>query len=128
MIFTHKIQNQNYPPLNINNNRVEQPASHKNQGLTLEHLDVSKTVSKTIGLTQKFQKFYLLFFFFLYYNFLSFIKLQLDSRDTIYNQVNICSFHLKLESIQYDAALEITGATRRTFEDKMYLEQSPESL
>lgn len=94
----------------------------------LEHLDVSKTVSKTIGLTQKFQKFYLLFLLFLYYNFLSFIKLQLDSRDTIYNQVNICSFHLKLESIQYDAALEITGATRRTFEDKMYLEQSPESL
>lgn len=75
MIFTHKIQNQNYPPLNINNNRVEQPASHKNQGLTLEHLDVSKTVSKTIGLTQKFQKFYLLLFFFyiiIFYHSLNF--------------------------------------------------------
>ena len=69
MIFTHKIQNQNYPPLNINNNCVEQPASHKNQGLTLEHLDVSKTVNKTIGLTQKFKNFTFHFYFFYIINF-----------------------------------------------------------
>ena len=126
MIFTHKIQNQNYPPLNINNNRVEQPASHKNQGLRAFRCFQNSKQNNRFN--TKVPKILPFIFFFLYYNFLSFIKLQLDSRDTIYNQVNICSFHLKLESIQYDAALEITGATRRTFEDKMYLEQSPESL
>ena len=38
------------------------------------------------------------------------------------------SFHQKLESIQYNAALAITGAIRGTFREKLYQELGLESL
>ena len=40
--------------------------------------------------------------------------------DFIYDQAYNASFHRKLELIQYNAALAITGATRRTSKEKIY--------
>ena len=42
----------------------------------------------------------------------SFVRAHLDYGDILYDQMFINSFHERLESIQYNAALEITGAIR----------------
>ena len=40
----------------------------------------------------------------------AFIRLHLDYGDVLYDQVFNTSFHAKIESIQYNACLGITGA------------------
>ena len=51
----------------------------------------------------------------------SFIRPHLDYGD-IYDQAYNASFHQKLDSIQSNAALAITGALRGTFQVKLYNE------
>ena len=58
----------------------------------------------------------------------AFIRLHLDYGDVVYNQLYNMSFHQKLESIQYDACLAITGAMRSTSKEKLYQELGLESL
>ena len=50
----------------------------------------------------------------------AFIRPHLDYGDKIYDQAYKESFHQKLELIQYDAALAITGAIRGTSGKKLY--------
>ena len=52
----------------------------------------------------------------------SFIRPYLDYDDTIYDQAYTASFHQKIESVQYNSALAITGAIRRTSKEKLYEE------
>ena len=63
--------------------------------------------SKTIGLLQKLQKILPRPHLITIYT--SFIRSHLDYGDIIYDQEYV-SFHQKLESTQYNAALAITGA------------------
>ena len=58
----------------------------------------------------------------------SFVRPHLDHGDVIYDQPYNSSFHPKLESIQYNAALAITGAIRRSFIENLYEELGLESL
>ena len=58
----------------------------------------------------------------------TFIRIQLDFADVIYDQACNSSFHEKLESIQYNACLEITGAIRGTSSEKLYQELALKSL
>ena len=58
----------------------------------------------------------------------SFIRPHLDYADTIYDQPNNDSFKNKLERIQYNAALTVTGAIRGTSRDKTYKELGLEYL
>ena len=58
----------------------------------------------------------------------TFIRSQLDYADIIYDQAYNSAFHDKLESIQYNASLAITGAIRRTSTEKIYQELGLESL
>ena len=46
----------------------------------------------------------------------------------IYEQAFNSSFHEKLESIQYNASLAITGAIKGTSREKFYIELGLESL
>ena len=48
--------------------------------------------------------------------------------EIIYDQTCNVSFHQKLDSIQYNAALAITKAKRGTFREKLYHELGFESL
>ena len=48
--------------------------------------------------------------------------------DTIYDQAYNASFHLKLDSIQYNALLAITGAIRGASKEKLYDELALETL
>ena len=57
-----------------------------------------------------------------------FLRPLIDYGDIIYDQPNNDSFCEKLESIQYKAALAITGAIQGTSRDRIYAELGLESL
>ena len=58
----------------------------------------------------------------------SFARPHLDYGDIIYDQTFNESFHQRIESIQYNAAIAITGAIRGTSSEKLYQELGLESL
>ena len=58
----------------------------------------------------------------------SFIRIHLGYGDIIYDQAYNASFHQKLELLQYNACLAITGAIRGTSREKLYEELGLESL
>ena len=58
----------------------------------------------------------------------SFIRSIFDYVDIIYDQPYISSFVDRIESVQYNAALAITGAIRGSSRDKLYEELGLETL
>ena len=58
----------------------------------------------------------------------AFVRPHLDYGDILYEQAYNGSFHKKLEQIQYNACIAITGATRGTSKEKIYQEFGLESL
>ena len=58
----------------------------------------------------------------------SFVWPLLDYDDGIYDQRNNSSLSDKIESVQYNAALALTGAIRGTSKEKLYQELGLESL
>ena len=87
---------------------------------------VFRKISKTIGLLRKFQNFLPRAALIAIYK--AFIRPHLDYGDILYDQAYNMSFHQKLESIQYNACLAITGAIRGTSKEKLYQEIGLESL
>ena len=69
-----------------------------------------KKISKTISLLRKLQNNLPRAPLVTIYK--SFVRPHLDYGDILYDQIFINSFHERLESIQYNAALEITGAIK----------------
>ena len=69
-----------------------------------------KKISKTISLLRKLQNNLPRAPLVTIYK--SFVRPHLDYGDILYDQMFINSFHERLESIQYNAALEITGAIK----------------
>ena len=51
-----------------------------------------------------------------------FVKSHLDYGDVIYDQSYNNTFHQKMESIQYNAALAITSTIRGSSREKLYQE------
>ena len=92
-----------------------------------DHLKrIFSKVNKTIGLLRKLH--HILPRSPLLTIYKSFIRPHLDYSDIIHDQAYNASFHQKLGSIQYNAALAITGATRRTSKEKLYDELGLETL
>ena len=58
----------------------------------------------------------------------SFARTHLDYGDIIYDQTFNESFHQRIESMQYNAVIAITGAIRVTSSLKLYQELGLESL
>ena len=83
-------------------------------------------VNKTIGLLCKLQN--TLPRISLITIFKSFIRPLFDYGDIIYDRAYNTSFHQNIESIQYNAALAITGAVRGTSKEKHYQELGFEYL
>ena len=133
-IFSRKIQKMCHPSICFNNKSVKQVPPQKHLGMILdnklnfqEHLkNILSKVNKTIELLRKLQKILprgpLLTIYKL------FVRPHLDFRDIIYDKHYISSFHQKLESIQYNSALAITGAIRAFSRRKSYQELGLESL
>ena len=92
-----------------------------------EHIKgVFDKTSKSIGLIRKLQNFLPRPSLLQIYK--SFVRPHLDYGDIIYDKAFIGSFQNKLEFIQYNAALAITGVIRGTSREKIYSELGLESL
>ena len=128
VIFSRKINKVNHPPLLFNQNSVKSSSSQKHLGMVLDtKLDfnlyiknVKSKVNKTIRLLRKLQN--ILHRQLLITIYKSFTRPHLDYRDIIYDRAYNSSFHQNIESIQYNAALAITGAIRGTSKEKIYQE------
>ena len=87
---------------------------------------VFRKISKTIDLLRKLHNFLPRAALITIYK--AFITHQLDYGDILYDQAYNISFHQKLEFIQYNACLAITGAIRGTSNEEFYQEIGLESL
>ena len=134
VIFSRKRQNPNHDSIYFNHNLVNQVPSQKHLGMQLDaklnfekHLDnIMITVAKTTELLRKLQAVSPRPSLVTIYK--AFIRPHLDYGDIIYDRAYNESFHQKLESIQYNAVLAITGAIRGTSRAKLYQELGLESL
>ena len=88
--------------------------------------NIFKMVNRTISLLRKLQNILPRAPLVTIYK--SFIRPHLDYGDILYDQMFNNSFHEKLESIQYNAALAITGAIRGSSREKLYQEPGFGSL
>mgnify|MGYP001793799177 FL=1 len=128
VIFSRKRAEVNHSALNFNNIPVCKTSSQKHLGLILdeklnfkEHLQVKiGKFNKGVGLLKKLHN--LLPRKALLTIYKSFLRPHLDYGDIIYDQPNNESFCQKLESLQYNAALAISGAIRGTSREKLYNE------
>ena len=131
VIFSSKIRKTSHPPLTFNNNSVKQV---KHLGVYLdsrlnfrEHLqNMFNKTNKTISLLRKLQNNLPRAPLITIYK--SFIRPHFDYGDILYDQTFNNSFHERLESIQYNAALAITDAIRGSYREKLYQELGFESL
>ena len=134
LIFSRKVQTTNHPSLFFNENVVPETTLQKHLGLFLdsklnfsEHLKtIFQKTNKIIGLLRKLQT--LLPRVPLITIYKSFIRPHLDYGDMIYDQTFNMSFQQKMETIQYNAALAITGAIRGSSREKRYQELGLETL
>ena len=127
-IFSLKVQTTNHLSFLFNENVVPQATLQKHLGIFLDNkLNFSeylKTIfqktNKTIGLPRKLQTFLPRAPLITIYK--SFMRLLLDYGDIIFDQTFNMLFQQKMETIQYNAALAITGAIRGSFKKKLYQE------
>ena len=134
VLFSRKVKVTAHPQLVFNNNPVYETAAQKHLGIFLdlelnfqEHFEnMLNKVNKTIGLLRKLQNTLLRPSLLTIYK--SFIRPHLEYDDVIYDQAYNVSFQQKVEIIQYNAALAITGAIRGTSNKKLFEELGLESL
>ena len=92
-----------------------------------EHLSkVESKVNKTTGIIRKLQNVLPRSARLTIYK--SFIRPHLDNGNVIYDKAFNESFHAKLESLQYNATLAISGAIRGSSTEKIYGELGLEPL
>ena len=107
---------------------MTQSTTQKHLGMLLdvnldfqEHLkNIYSQVNETIGLLSKLHNTLRRLLLRTIYK--SFARPHLDYGDIIYDQAYTASFHQKIESVQYNSALAITGAIRGTSKEKLYQE------
>ena len=87
---------------------------------------VESKINKAVGIIRKLQNVLPRSALLAIYK--SFIRPHLDYGEIIYDKVFNESFHSKLESLQYNATLAITGAIRGSSTEKIFEELGLESL
>ena len=134
VIFSRKTKKEYHLHPTFNNNNVRETDSQKNLHVALDnrlsfedHLKmILNKVNKTIGLLHKLHNILPRSVLLTIHK--SLIRPHLDYGDIIYDQAYNTSFHQKLELLQYNACLAITGAIRGTSREKLYEELGLESL
>ena len=118
--FCRKKNDTSHPSLYFNNARIERQSVQKHLALFfdeklsfLEHIDV-KIKKATVGFNLMCKLNLLLPRTSLLTVYKCFIRPHLDYGDVIYDQLNLYSLANKIESVQYNAALVITGTIRGT--------------
>ena len=134
IIFSRKKIRSLHPIVHFYNRPVKSTQMHKHLGMMLDsnlsyvhHIkSILNKVNKTIGLLRKFQLILPKHSLITIYK--TFIKPHRDYGDVIYDVTFNESFHQCLESIQYNAAIAITGAIRGTSFEKLFRELGLETL
>ena len=134
LLFSQKTSSKPYPSSNFNDNPVHQVQLQEHLGLFLdpklsfdEHIQcILIKARKIIGLIRKLQPIIPRAALLTIYK--SFLRPHLDYGDVIYDQAFNEYFQNKSESVQYNAALAITGAIRGSSREKLYQELGLESL
>ena len=134
VVFSRKRIETHHPLLMINSVPVKSVPFHEHLELILdskfnfnEHIyTLLSKVNKMIPLFQKFQ--HILPRHSLLTIYKTFIRPHLDYGYVIYDNAFNQSFHKKLESVQYNTALAMTGTIRGTNTEKFYQELGIESL
>ena len=125
VIFSRKTTKKIHPKIIFNNIPVSKDDSQKYLGLHLDSklsfdIDIKVALTKvnsTIGLLRKLQQVIPRPSFITIGK--GFIRPHLDYGVVPFDQVFNSSFHQGLKSIQYNAAMMITGAIRETFKEKL---------
>ena len=128
------MQTTNHPPLFFNENAIPNTTLQKHLGMFLdsklnfsEHLKtIFQKTNKTIRLLRKLQTLFPRAPLITIYK--SFIRRHLDYGDMTYDQTFNMFFQQKMETMQYNAALTITGAIRGSSREKLYQELGLETL
>ena len=129
VIFSRKIKKLLHPTLLFNNIPLSNSLFQKHLDLTLdinlifsEHIKriTKKKKSKAMANLRKLQQ--MLPRSSLLTTYKTFIRSRLDYADIIYDQAYISTSYNKLESVQYNACLAITGAIRGISTEKIYQE------
>ena len=135
VVFSRKKQLQSHPMISLNNVHVEKTSQQKHLGIILDeklnfkqHVDnailkINKGISVIKKLCHTLPRKSLLTIL-----YKAFLRPLIDYGDIIYDQPNNESFCEKLESVQYKAALAITGAIQGSSREKIYQELGLESL
>ena len=130
LLFSRKTSSKPYPSLNFNDNPVDQVQFQKHLDPKLsfnQHIQyILIKTRKIIGLIRKLQPVIPRAALLTIYK--PFLRPHLDYGDVIYDRAFIKSFQNKLESVQYNDALAITGAIRGSTREKFYQELGLESL
>ena len=134
VIFSRKLKTVPYPSITFNNNLLSLCPAQKHLGLVLdskltfnEHINhILSKVNKSIGLLRKFQPGLPRSSLRTIYK--AFIRSHFDYANVVYDQSYKSPFHEKLESIQCNAALAVTGAVRGSSSEQLYQELGLESL
>ena len=134
VIFSKKTNKINHPPISFNNTAIKTCSSEKHLGIILDeklsfkqhlHEKINKAM-KLVGTIKKLNSILSRFSLLTIYK--SYVRPHLDYGDIIYDQPNNQSFSDKIESVQYNSALAITGAIHGSSKDKLYNELGLESL
>ena len=134
VIFSLKSKAILHPPLVFIDNNVIETTSEKHLGIILntwlsfvKHLEtVLCKIKKTTGLICALQNILPRIALITLYKV--FVRPYFDYGHIIHDQAHNASFHQKLESLQYNACLAITGAIRCSSREKLYQELGFESL
>ena len=128
MFFFHKRDNENYPSLVYNDNKVQLANCQKYLGLILDSkLDFNEHIDNKINKCNKMVGIIKIISLILSRKSLltiykSFVRPNLDYADIIDDKPFNESFKRKIEIVRYKAALLITGAIEATYRDRLYQE------
>ena len=126
VIFSRKLNKSSHPDIFFNNAPPFCANCQKHIGMRLRVFNVMEKISKAmkgIGIIQKLSKTNSLVT-----RYKSFVRPNLDDDDIFYDQPNNESFNQKIERIQYNATLSITGAIKGKYQNNLYRKLGFESL
>ena len=131
--FCRKINPVDTRPAYFNNLAVASCETHNNLGLSDKRLAFDRHIEEMIVMVNKSIRLLNKLGRYLQRNYLlniykAFIRPHLNYGYVVYDYPGNAFFMLKLESVQYNASLAITGCFRGTSRDKLYSELGLESL
>ena len=130
VLLSTKVTKTNHPNIIFNGNTVRKSANQKHLRLILDEKltfdDHITTANKLTGTLRKLYHYMPRDSLVTIYK--SFIRSHLDYANVIFGKSSNATFSNQIQSVQYNAALAITGAIRGTSKEKLYQEIGFETM